>query len=204
MGSQPRASGYPDGQSFPQPPQPLHPDSSQLPAPYDTHRASHYGEPARHGEAVDRFPIRPQVPISQHYRSFSGGDGPYRRPSSREVTYVNEDVHNSPMGAWEPDGPTGAQITSLARDDDALARVPRARTLGGDRYERNPIVIREIRSITLPMDVDAQGDAIASGARIRLPIPPLRSLVSTKIEEREGDVFEGRNSEDSSGALDLA
>ena len=108
------------------------------------------------------------------------------------------------MGAWEPDGPTGAQITSLARDDDALARVPRARTLGGDRYERNPIVIREIRSITLPMDVDAQGDAIASGARIRLPIPPLRSLVSTKIEEREGDVFEGRNSEDSSGALDLA
>lgn len=104
------------------------------------------------------------------------------------------------MGVWEPDASTGS---SLARDDDTMARVPRARTLGGDRYERNSIAIREIRSITLPMDVDAQGEATASGARIRLPIPPLQSLVSTKIEEREGDVFEGRNSEDSSGALDL-
>jgi hypothetical protein len=117
---------------------------------------------------------------------------------------VNGGVRDSPLGSWEPEGLEGAQFTSLPRDDDTMMRVPRARTLGGDRREHNPVAIREIRSITIPMDVDAHEETSASGSRIRLPIPPVRSLVGTKIEEREGEVFEGRNSEDSSGASESA
>lgn len=110
-------------------------------------------------------------------------------------------MRDSPLGSWEADGLDGAQFTPLPRDGDAMMRVPRARTLGGDRRERNPVATREIRSITIPLDADAHGETSAS---VRLPIPPLRSIVSAKIEEREGDIFEGRNSEDSSGALELA
>lgn len=196
VGIHPPPSGYSGVQSLP-PPLPLHPDSTRPSAPYSAHRMSHYGEPVRHAEPIDRFPVPPQVPISHHYRSsLPGGDVPYRHSSSREMGYTNGDARDSPMGFWEPEGPEGAQFTSLPRDDDIMLRVPRPRTLGGDRYEGHPIAVREIRPITVPMDTDAQEES--SGPRIRLPIPPLRSIVSTKIEEREGDVFEGRNSENSS------
>lgn len=110
---------------------------------------------------------------------------------------------DSHFNKLEIDDPEGGQFTSLGgQEDEKFNRTPRGRTLGGDRpRDRNPVPIREIRSIALPMDVDTHGETSASGARIRLPIPPVRTIVSVKIEGRDGDVFEGKNSEDGSGTF---
>lgn len=58
------------------------------------------------------------------------------------------------------------------------------------------------------MDIDgktgegsSRGAGTGTGTVVRLPIPPIRTLISAKVEDRDGDVFEGRNSEDISGGL---
>jgi protein HIRA/HIR1 len=52
------------------------------------------------------------------------------------------------------------------------------------------------------MDIDGDGNAKGFKTAVRLPIPPLRTSVSAKIEDRESDVFEGKNSEDGTSECD--
>lgn len=194
MGNQPASgSGYGSPQSLPPPPL-----AHAVGVAYDPVRGQ-FAE--RRNEPTDRFgPLtNPSLPsVSQHFRG-NGNDAAYQQSSlSREVTYV--DGSDSRMTSWDTEGPEGGQFTSLGRDDENVGRAPKARTLGGDRArDKNPVPIREIRPIALPVDVETRGETSASGARIRLPIPSLQTLVSAKVEGREGDVFGGKNSEDSSG-----
>lgn len=127
----------------------------------------------------------------------------YRRES---LTNGGTSYRDGRMENWDSDQTPGADFTSLPQVDDinghassSRASTVVGRTLGGDRPRDREITIREIRTISMPMDVDgAAGDGIG---RVRIPIPPVQTIVSCKLDDREGEVFEGRNSEDRSGAL---
>ncbi|KAF8306790.1 WD40 repeat-like protein, partial [Clavulina sp. PMI_390] len=115
------------------------------------------------------------------YHQPNGHDGYRQSPLSREA------YHDTRM-EWEARGPPEGMAFASGR------------TLGGDRpRERNPVPIREIRTVALPMDIDTRGETSAAGARLRLAIPPVKNVISTKVlDAREGDVFEGKNSDDGS------
>ncbi len=111
------------------------------------------------------------------------------RSGSKMEALRNGDHPENSRDMWDSiEGTTVGQ-------NDAL-RLPKARTLGGDSRREPMGPIKEIRppSGMTPMDIDTSSSPLS----YRLAVPALRNIVFAKVEERETDVFEGRNSEDGS------
>jgi protein HIRA/HIR1 len=78
--------------------------------------------------------------------------------------------------------------------DDASARPGKARTLGGDRL-REVVPVKEISGGGLAgVGRQSWGDVEPAGGGVALPLLPILTCVSVKMEGSE-DVFEARNSE---------
>ncbi len=94
------------------------------------------------------------------------------------------------------------KASAMTEDDDTSyttngngTRAPRGRTLGGDVQRQPAGPVRELRSAI--QSIGFVVDPVA-GARLKLDVPPLKNLLSTKSEETEDDVFEAMNYEDGS------
>ena len=145
----------------------------------------------RANEYVDRF-----VPTINQFAppvQYPGESSYVPSTSSRfiETNYGNDDVDTADM--WD-------SIETGASNPNGINRVAKARTLGGDRRRDSVSVIKEIRPVLgVPMDVGAYPGPSSASGYTRLRPPAIRNSVSARVEDKEGDIFEGKNAEDGAG-----
>ena len=187
-------------------PQPSYSSASQVPQPfgapqlpdptYNTTRDlyqsaapqfSNYVDPRTqpHGYSEqERFP--------SHSSSFASNQVPQMdaiRNDSKMEAFHNGDRPEDSRDMWD-------SIEGVSVGQSDALRLPKARTLGGDRRREPMGPIKDIRrpSGMTSMDIDPSSGSLG----YRLAAPALRNIVFARVEERESDIFEGRNSEDGS------
>lgn len=117
---------------------------------------------------------------------------------------------DSQMGAISVLGDVSAVTTGKRRASEMLdgddvgaasglgGKPPKARTLGGDR-PREPIgPVKELRSALSGVVIYGGDGGGGGGTALRLNVPALKTFLSVKSEEKDGDFFEARNYEDGS------
>ncbi|KAG8894472.1 HIR complex subunit, partial [Tulasnella sp. 403] len=127
---------------------------------------------------------------SNQNMSFSGGFDTDGDTSMAAPANFYEGKYGSKRKASEMgDGDDASVSVSGA----ASSRAPKARTLGGDRAREPVGPIKELRPAISGYGF---GEEAGGRARVRLVIPPLKSYITAKSDERDEDVFEGRNFDD--------
>ena len=121
------------------------------------------------------------------------------------------DIDNFYGGGVDMDVPINALDSKLKRGksdslsvgygDDGNIRLPKARTLGGDRLRDREAIGREIREIRTNRGVHEMNvnvGAFHNTSSVVLPAPSLKTFLEVRVEET-GDILEARNSDDGKG-----
>ena len=127
------------------------------------------------------------------------------RDRTASLPYVNGFADDEADGNWDGNDRTGKaagkrKANEMDIDDAPMAggsKPPKARTLGGDKAREASGPVRELRSGVHGGNMDT-GDGTWSRRAAPLPIPSLKSLLTIKMEEKDGDVFEAQNWESES------
>ncbi|KAG8941308.1 HIR complex subunit [Tulasnella sp. 424] len=169
--------GYPPFGSRPPYPatQPPPPGHASYPDPRFGHQSAEYPS--------STYPHQQQAPFGGY------GDHSYDADGDRM------------MGGYA-NGMGGPKRKLSEMEDDSTAlnggpRVPKARTLGGDRPREPMGPVRELRPAMPGFGFGGDVGHPAPSLKIKLDVPPLLSYLSVKSVEREGDVAEAKNPEPS-------
>lgn len=105
-----------------------------------------------------------------------------------------------PINSLDTSGGTSSKgkrrASDLAFGDDAAAKVPKARTLGGDRVRETPGALPEVREIRERIGPSTwMGGGSGAEGRLVLAVPTLKTFLECKVEDTS-DVLEARNPED--------
>ncbi|KAF8328351.1 WD40-repeat-containing domain protein [Cantharellus anzutake] len=211
-------SGLPNGTPIPnQPsmngatPYPSYPSTSQAPQPFGAPQLpdpapSAFRDPYTFAASQPPGFRDPTFPPYHHteperFPSHSSSFAPSQVPQMD--TIQNASRANSLQNGDHPDG-SGNMWDSIdgGANHNDTSRLPKARTLGGDRRREPMGPIKDIRppSVANQMNMSPSG----SSTNHRLAIPAVRNIVFAKVEDRETDVFEGRNSENGSSPSEVS
>ncbi|KAG8988475.1 HIR complex subunit [Tulasnella sp. JGI-2019a] len=195
----PSMSGFASTQPI-QPPAPYPMPSSSIPS------TSVYHTPAQQPSQVFHPAPTHLSPTTPHHHDMNFSQTDFERNHRPPPSFAN---HRGSINGFDTDGdaqmgapPISAVDTTApgkrkasdmtvggGDDSGSAGKSLKARTLGGDK-PREPLgPVRELRT----------GAAIylgPIGTGSRLDVPPLKTSLSEKSEEKEGDVFEARNFED--------
>lgn len=148
--------------------------------------------------------IKLQPPPLQTYSHFGDGvDNTSSAPFGRGFDSAMDldwggDFQRAFEGGMDMDVPINSLDSSKSRRGNSEEfRVPKARTLGGDRARIDEHEVREIKAVPR---AEVQANPIAgTSSSLTFPPPSLKTYISTKAEET-GDILEAKNTEDGEGS----